>query len=163
MFQRHRFWWEVHIVSLRIPPPTGDLRDLLWHQYVRPSMRSRSIWPGDPLGVSEVTQSLTPTRHIHRAIFSCTMSAGWTPQPTSGTPPEMMGPGLGVYVSCKPFFSTCLNSTNQKDDFCFCFFGSFLDYNRIVSAIRLQWTKLWPACAAEEVASHSACCVYATK
>ncbi|KAK2895244.1 hypothetical protein Q8A73_014732 [Channa argus] len=39
-------------------------------QYVHPSMRSRSIWPGDPLGVSGVTQSLTPALHIHRAIFS---------------------------------------------------------------------------------------------
>lgn len=39
-------------------------------QYVRPSVRSRSIWPGDPLGVSEVTQSLTPALHIQRAIFS---------------------------------------------------------------------------------------------
>lgn len=35
-------------------------------QYVRPSVRSRSIWPGDPLGVSGVTQSLTPALHIQR-------------------------------------------------------------------------------------------------
>lgn len=39
-------------------------------QYVRPSMRSRSIWPADPLGVSGVTQSLSDTSHPESHLFT---------------------------------------------------------------------------------------------
>lgn len=37
---------------------------------MRPGVRSRSIWLGDPLGPSRVTQSLIPARRIYRHLFT---------------------------------------------------------------------------------------------
>lgn len=89
-------------------------------QYVRPSVRSRSIWPGDPLGVSGVTQSLKPALHIQRAIFSLQHCVSKMDASTSVCNPatvfmnQTQGPLLlsFVYILCNCVYTLFLCLSN---------------------------------------------------